>query len=118
MALDASLASWLTLSQIPGLGNEGLRRLLRVFGSPDAVLDCSVSFLSRHIKPAVAQAILKRIDVSSLADVSSWLDDPLDAESLSNRSGLTIGELSAILLQLELDGRIASLPGGLYQRIA
>ena len=44
--------------------------------------------------------------------------DPLDAESLANRSGLTIGELSAILLQLELDGRIASLPGGLYQRIA
>jgi DNA processing protein len=43
--------------------------------------------------------------------------DPLDAESLAQRSGLTIGELSAILLQLELDGHIASLPGGLYQRI-
>ena len=43
--------------------------------------------------------------------------DPLDAETLVQRSGLTIGELSAILLQLELDGHIASLPGGLYQRI-
>jgi DNA processing protein len=43
--------------------------------------------------------------------------DPLDLDSLAERSGLTIGELSAILLQLELDGMIASLPGGLYQRI-
>jgi DNA processing protein len=44
--------------------------------------------------------------------------EPVDAESLSQRSGLTISELSAILLQLELDGHIASLPGGLYQRIS
>jgi DNA processing protein len=43
--------------------------------------------------------------------------DPLAAETLAQRSGLTIAELSAILLQLELDGHIASLPGGLYQRI-
>ncbi len=43
--------------------------------------------------------------------------DPLDVETLAQRSSLTIGELSAILLQLELDGLIATLPGGLYQRI-
>ncbi|MHB1115964.1 DNA-processing protein DprA [Sideroxydans sp.] len=43
--------------------------------------------------------------------------EPVDAEALAQRSGLTISELSAILLQLELDGHIASLPGGLYQRI-
>ncbi len=43
--------------------------------------------------------------------------DPVDMDSLSQRSGLTIGALSAILLQLELDGDIATLPGGLYQRI-
>jgi len=30
---------------------------------------------------------------------------------------LTIASLSAILLQLELDGQITALPGGLYQRI-
>ena len=44
--------------------------------------------------------------------------EPLDAEALAQRSGLTISELSAILLQLELDGHVASLPGGLYQRIS
>lgn len=44
--------------------------------------------------------------------------DPVDVETLAQRSGLTIAELSAILLQLELDGQIATLPGGLYQRIS
>jgi DNA processing protein len=43
--------------------------------------------------------------------------DPVDADTLSVRCGLTIAELSAMLLALELDGRICALPGGLYQRI-
>jgi DNA processing protein len=43
--------------------------------------------------------------------------EPVDMDSLSQRSGLTIEALSAILLQLELAGGIAALPGGYYQRI-
>lgn len=43
--------------------------------------------------------------------------DPTDLDSLSLRSGLTIEALSAILLQLELNGSVAVVPGGLYQRI-
>jgi len=43
--------------------------------------------------------------------------DPVDTDTLLQHSGLTVGELSAILLQLELDGHIACLPGGLYQRL-
>lgn len=79
MSLDASLASWITLSQISGLGNEGLRRLLQAFGSPEAVLDASVSSLSQHVKPAVALAISQGIDTSSLEPVAIWLQDPLNS---------------------------------------
>ncbi|MGB9094630.1 MAG: DNA-processing protein DprA [Gallionella sp.] len=43
--------------------------------------------------------------------------DPVDVDTLCARSGLTIAELSAMLLTLELEGRISALPGGLYQRI-
>jgi DNA processing protein len=43
--------------------------------------------------------------------------DPVDVDTLSSRCGLTIAELSAMLLALELSGRICVLPGGLYQRI-
>ncbi len=78
MPLDASLASWLTLSQIPGLGNEGLRRLLQAFGSPEAVLQTSVSSLSKYVKPAVANAITQNVDKSALVPVAAWLDDPLN----------------------------------------
>ena len=55
------------------------------------------------------------------ADAARLLDcigfDPCDMEALAARSGLTAEKLYAILLQLELDGRIASLPGGRFQRI-
>ena len=44
--------------------------------------------------------------------------DPIDLDNLSQRSGLTIEALSAILLQLEMDGNVATLPGGLYQRLS
>ena len=44
--------------------------------------------------------------------------DPVDMDSLRQRSGLTIEALSAILLQLELEGGVAALPGGLYQRVS
>jgi DNA processing protein len=44
--------------------------------------------------------------------------DPCNVDTLCRRSGLTPDTVSAMLLQLELEGRVASLPGGRYQRIA
>lgn len=43
--------------------------------------------------------------------------DPCTLDVLAERSGLTADALLAMLLPLELDGRIASLPGGRYQRL-
>ena len=43
--------------------------------------------------------------------------DPCDIDGLIARSGLTAENVSAILLQLELEGKVAGLPGGLYQRV-
>ena len=42
---------------------------------------------------------------------------PATLDALAQRTGLTLDALSAKLLTLELDGRIASLPGGRYQKI-
>jgi DNA processing protein len=44
--------------------------------------------------------------------------DPVDVDALCRRSGLSAEQVSSELLRLELDGLIASLPGGLYQRLA
>jgi DNA processing protein len=44
--------------------------------------------------------------------------DPVDVDSLCSRAGLSAEQVSSELLRLELDGRVAALPGGLYQRLA
>lgn len=43
--------------------------------------------------------------------------DPVDVDALAARSGLTVERLLAMLLPLELEGRVAQLPGGRYQRL-
>lgn len=43
--------------------------------------------------------------------------DPAGIDALTARSGLTSDTVCAMLLQLELEGRVACLPGGLYQLI-
>jgi len=53
-----------------------------------------------------AQGLLRHMDA-----------EPLSTDVLAARSGLTVEILSAMLLSLELEGRVAILPGGLYQRI-
>jgi DNA processing protein len=42
--------------------------------------------------------------------------DPVTLDALLARTGWPTAELSARLLDLELDGQVARLPGGLYQR--
>lgn len=42
--------------------------------------------------------------------------DPCGLDELAVRSGLTAETLSVMLLHLELDGHVSSLPGGRYQR--
>lgn len=43
--------------------------------------------------------------------------DPCNLDTLAARTGLTADRLLAMLLPLELDGHVAQLPGGRYQRI-
>jgi DNA processing protein len=43
--------------------------------------------------------------------------DPVDIDSLCARAGLSAQQVSAELLRLEMEGQVAALPGGLYQRL-
>lgn len=43
--------------------------------------------------------------------------DPVDGDTLALRCGLTTDALYAILLAMELDGQVARLPGGRFQRL-
>jgi len=53
-------------------------------------------------------------DASLLAHMGH---DPVDVDSLCARAGMSAEQVSSELLRLELDGRVAALPGGLYQRL-
>lgn len=44
--------------------------------------------------------------------------DPCDIDALCARCGLKSDAVSSLLTQLEIEGRVAALPGGLYQRIS
>ncbi len=57
-------------------------------------------------EPAAEHALLKHMGF-----------DAFDIDTLVTRSGLTVERVSAMLLQLELEGKVGSLAGGLYQRI-
>jgi len=50
--------------------------------------------------------------------LSSMGYDPCNLDELVQRSGLTADVVSVMLLHLELDGHVAALPGGRYQRIS
>lgn len=78
MSLNETLASWLTLSQITGLGNEGLRKLLVVFGSPENIFQATNSELTSVVKSSVATQIKQGIAVESLSSTEVWLNDPLN----------------------------------------
>jgi DNA processing protein len=43
--------------------------------------------------------------------------DPVGLDALLARTGLDAATLQARLLELELDGAVARLPGGLFQRL-
>lgn len=55
------------------------------------------------------------VETSPLLDYMGF--DPVSMEALIERSGLTSENLSAMLLVLELESKVAPLPGGRYQRI-
>ena len=73
-------------------------------------------------QPADAARATPGIPHPEAPDETRLLDalghDPVTLDALSARSGLTADTLLAMLLALELDGRVAQLPGGLYQQLS
>jgi len=75
MIVEASLKAWLALSLTRGLGGESARRLLKEFGSPDAVFAASISSLKSVVKADVAAEINKGFSDDAVAPALAWLED-------------------------------------------
>ena len=70
---------------------------------------------STPIAPSAPPAPVQGEDAALLAAMGF---DPVDSDTLCARLGLTADALSAMLLRLEMAGRLETLPGGRYQRMA
>lgn len=75
MTNDVSLKAWLALSLTRGLGSDGACRLLKEFGSPEAVFSASVGSLKSVVKADVAAEISKGIADDLLTPALDWLED-------------------------------------------
>lgn len=53
-------------------------------------------------------------DYARLLECMDW--EPRGIDELSSCSGLPVGDVASMLLRLEMEGTIHSVPGGLYQR--
>ena len=67
------------------------------------------------VAAAAAMVAAAPPDAPTAALLAALGQDPCAIDTLVVRTGLTPDALIAMLLQLELEGRVASLPGGLYQ---
>jgi DNA processing protein len=68
--------------------------------------------------PAAPRRVTEEVaDARGRALLAALGDDPADADTLAARCGLSAAETAALLTQLELEGLIAALPGGLFQRL-
>lgn len=72
---EVSLKAWLALGLIRGLGDEGVRRLLAAFGSPEAVFTASSHSLKAIVKHEVAQQIVAGVDDELFTPTLAWLSD-------------------------------------------
>ncbi|HUW51649.1 MAG TPA: DNA-processing protein DprA [Sulfuricella sp.] len=78
------------------------------------ILD-ELKWISPQTFAATNEVLALESGPQSLLDALGF--DPAGIDELAARSGLTSDTVCAMLLQLELEGRVACLPGGLYQQI-
>jgi len=83
------------------------------------LVECAVDILDELRVDLVATRSGARIAADDGPEANLLLHvsyDPVDVDALCIRSGRPAEQVMASLLALELEGRIAALPGGLYQR--
>ena len=73
---DAELAAWLRLTLVPGLGGQGLRKLLGDFGLPSQVLAAGRAALARSVGDALAERILADDSAAAVDAALRWVEAP------------------------------------------
>ena len=106
---------------IPGSIHSPVSKGCHALIKQGAKLVDAIQDIADEIAPHLSHLVSKIPSQQNLDESLTLLDlmgfDPIDMDTLLNRTSLTSEALSAKLLMLELENKIASLPGGLLQRI-
>ncbi len=85
------------------------------------LVECAADVLDELRQPSLlgrapAPALLEQDSIATDPLLEALGHDPASLDSLQARTGRHTADLLARLLELELDGQVARLPGGLFQR--
>lgn len=72
----AELAAWLRLTQVPGVGNEARRALLKAFGLPEAIFAASSSALAAVVGPMLAERLQTHDRAAEIESALAWAEQP------------------------------------------
>ena len=89
-------------------------------GEPTTIFgDGSITRDFVHVDDVVRALLLAAEHDGGVFNVGTGVETTIGAlHALCERAGLSAEQVSSELLRLELDGRVAALPGGLFQRLA
>lgn len=73
---DTELGAWLRLTQVAGLGGQGLRKLLGDFGLPSQVLGAGRAALARSVGDPLAERILADDGAATVDAALAWAAAP------------------------------------------
>ena len=92
-----------------------IRQGAKLVETVDDILEEIAPHIARH-RSAKSESVVDT-DSPDSELLAAFGDDPMGFDELLTRSGLSVDELSAELLHLELEGQVAAATGGRYQRI-
>lgn len=102
---------------IPGSIHSPLSKGCHALIRQGAKLVDSVQDILDELRIAATAVDAPRAQAAAHPVLTAMAYDPCDIDTLSARSGLSAAEITALLTRFELEGLVATLPGGRYQRL-
>ena len=96
MPVSDGAAAWIRLSVVPALGDQSVRKLLKHFGSPEAIHDASESMLAKVISAKLADRLKSHDTEEVTAKTLAWLEHP-------NHAIVTLADATYPLLLLHTE---------------
>ncbi len=123
LAVEAGREVYAIPGSIHALQSQGCHALIRqgamLVESADEIVADLRQRQSVAMAPSAPQGLVDASDASDATTdpvLEALGHDPVTLDALMARTGLGAPDLNARLLEMELDGRVARLPGGLFQR--